>query len=331
MLIGTFNANKPLLIPLLLIVAAVLYMPAILDAGSFPVITDSAPLSKWLLQIIYWDKFVAMGIGMSLVILQGLLINRLLNRIKFFQRISFVPALMFVVVSGMFGEFLMPGPQMLANVFIILVLGRLFDIYKSNKCYVEIFDVGFLIAIASLFSLPALSLSVLLFIGLASLRAFNPREWMIGLLGILTPYFLIGTYYFWIGHLSSFITEHFGSVALQTQLPRGFGLAFQVIGAYVLLMLLAGAWYLQANYLKSNIQVRKYIVLIMWCMVLLGASFVLDDGITIKHFTIINVPLSIILSYFMLHIKIRKVAEYIFAFFLLLILVGQYLPKYLNL
>jgi hypothetical protein len=247
MLIGTFNANKPLLIPLLLVVAVVLYLPVILEPTAYPVVTDSAPLSKWLLSLIYWNQYIAMSVGIALVITQALLINRLLNRIKFFQRINFVPALMFVVVSGMFVEFLMPGPQMLANLFIILILGRLFDIYKSNQCYVEIFDVGFLIAIASLFSLPAISLALLLFIGLGSLRAFNIREWAIGLLGILTPYFLIGTYYFWIDMLPMFLNEHFGSVALQSPLPRGFGLAFKVIGGFVLAMLMAAAWYLQAN------------------------------------------------------------------------------------
>lgn len=330
MLIGSFNANRIFLIPLLLIIAVVLYLPAILEPGLFPLITDSAPLSKWLLPLIYTNHYLALSLGIVLVSVQAILINRLLNRIKFFQRISFVPALMYVVVSAMFLESLMPGPQMLANTFVILVLGKLFDIYKSQRCYEEIFDVGFLVAIASLFSLPALSLSLLLFIGLGSLRAFNIREWIIGLFGILTPYFLIGTYYFWIGGLSTFLTEHFGSVALQTTLPSGFGLSFQIMGPIVLLMLLAAAWYLQANYLKSNIQVRKYIVLIVWCLLLLGASFVLDDGITVKHFTIINVPLSIILSYFMLHIRIRKVAEYIFAFYLLLILVLQYLPSILN-
>lgn len=331
MLIGSFNANKPLLIPLLLIITAVLYLPAILHPELFPVITDSAPLSKWLLPTIYWNHYLAMGVGMTLVIVQALLINRLLNRIKFFQRINFVPALMYVLVSAMFVDFLMPGPQMFANTFVILVLGRLFDIYKTNRCYAEIFDVGFLVAIASLFSLPAISLSIFLFIGLGSLRAFNIREYIIGFLGILTPYFLVGTYYFWIDQLPQFLSDHFGSVALQTELPDGFGLAFKVMGPVVLLMLLAAAYYLQANYLKSNIQVRKYILLITWCLVLLGASFVLDDGITVKHFTIINVPLSIILSYFMLHIKKRKVAEGIFTFFLLLILVLQYLPGILNL
>lgn len=331
MLIGSFNANKPLLIPLLLIITGVLYLPAILHPELFPVITDSAPLSKWLLPTIYWNHYLAMGVGMALVIVQALMINRLLNRIKFFQRINFVPALMYVLVSGMFVDFLMPGPQMFANTFVILVLGRLFDIYKTNRCYAEIFDVGFLVAIASLFSLPALSLSIFLFIGLSSLRAFNIREYIIGFLGILTPYFLIGTYYFWIDQLPQFLSEHFGSVALQTELPNGFGLAFKIMGPVVLLMLLAAAYYLQANYLKSNIQVRKYILLITWCLVLLGASFVLDDGITVKHFTIINVPLSIILSYFMLHIKKRKVAEGVFTFFLLLILVLQYLPGILNL
>jgi hypothetical protein len=331
MLIGSFNANKPLLIPLLLIITAVLYLPAILHPEAFSVITDSAPFSKWLLPAIYWNHHAAMGVGMALVILQALLINRLLNRIKFFQRINFVPALMYVVVSAMFVDFLMPGPQMFANTFVILVLSRLFDIYKLQRCYAEIFDVGFLVAVASLFSLPAISLSLFLFIGLGSLRAFNIREYIIGLLGILTPYFLIITYYFWIDKLPDFLGEHFGSVALQTKLPNGFGLAFQVIGPAVLLMLLAAAYYLQANYLKSNIQVRKYILLITWCLLLLGASFVLDDGVTVKHFTIINVPLSIILSYFMLHIKKRKPAEIIFTLFLLLILVFQYLPGILNL
>lgn len=121
-----------------------------------------------------------------------------------FQRINFVPALMYVVVSAMFVDFLMPGPQMFANTLVILVLGRLFDIYKLQRCYAEIFDVGFLVAVASLFSLPAISLSLFLFIGLGSLRAFNIREYIIGLLGILTPYFLIITYYFWIDKLPDF-------------------------------------------------------------------------------------------------------------------------------
>lgn len=282
------------------------------------------PLSELVLGLLGRSHILAAISSVVLVFVQALVVNQMVNSTKLFARSNYVPALLYILCASMFTDMLYPGPGLLANTFVALVMLSLSEMWKRQQAFSEIYDVGFLIALASLFYAPVLAMLILLYIALGILRPFNWREWVIAMLGMFTPYFLIGTYYFMIDGLPGFINEQFGHMFSFSGMYFQAGLSVKVIGPYVLLLLLLAAWYLQASYLKSQIQVRKFLILLVWALIILFFSFLLSDGLHLKHFVIISVPLSVILSYYLLHFKKQRFAEGIHLILVLLILFFQY-------
>lgn len=323
-MIRLFNDNKPFLVPLLLVYALLMGLPMFIAPQHFAIPDAHAPLSKLVLGLLGRSHYLAAISSVVLVFVQALIVTQMVNSTKLFARVNYVPALLYVLCASMFTDMLYPGPGLLANTFVALVMLSLSELWKQQRAFMEIYDVGFLIALASLFYAPVLAMVVLMYIALGILRPFSWKEWLTALLGIVTPYFLIGTYYFMIDSLPAFINEQFGQMFSFSGMYYQAELAVQVIGPYVLVLLLLAAWYLQATYLKSQIQVRKFLILLVWALIILFFSFLLSDGLHLKHFVIISVPLSVILSYYLLHFKKQRFAEIIHAVLVLLILFFQY-------
>lgn len=326
-MVSLFKSNKPHIPLILLGYAVLLQLPMFLFPRKYVVPEAQEPLSNLLLSLIDKPHIVAAIFSVLLVVIQALVVNKMITDLRLFDKANYVPALMYVVVSSLFTEFLYPGPQLLANLFVVLVLMSIMRLYKSQENFSEIFDVGFMIAIASLFYSPTMVLLVLMFIGLGILRAFAWREWVTGLAGFLAPYILISTYYFLVDGLGEFWYEQFSGMFNFGDMHLSTGLDVKVTGSFVVLLLMLSAWYLQASYLKSQIQIRKFLVLVVWTLILLFFSFVLDDDLSLKHFVIITVPLSVILSYYMLNFKKQRWPEIIHWLLVLSILFFQYYPE----
>lgn len=315
------------MLPLILLVYAVLLqLPMFLFPHQYALPTAEEPLSSLVMNLLGRPQLLAAIISILLVVVQALVVNKLISDLRLFDKTNYIPALMYVVVSSLFTEFLFLGPQLLANLFVVLVLMSLMRLYKNQENFSEIFDVGFLIAITSLFYAPAIILVVLMFIGLGILRAFAWREWITALAGFLAPYILIGTYYFMVDGFTVFMGNQFGGMFQFGGMHLSTGLNVKVLGSSVILLLMAAAWYLQATYLKSQIQIRKFLIVVVWALILLFFSFVLDDDLSLKHFVIISVPLSVILSYYLLNLKKNWHAEIIHWLLVLSILFFQYYP-----
>lgn len=310
----------------LLFYACILALPMFIFPGGFTIATAEEPLSKLLLEWFSQNYYLAAISSVLLIFFQALVVNQIVNELKLYPRNNYVPALLYILCSYLLLPYLPPGPEMLANTFVMLVIGGLFRMYGSGQSFAEIFDVGFMIALASLFYLPALSLVILLYIALGISRAFNWREWLVGSFGVFTPYFLLGTYYYFFDRLQPFLAEQFGSFLQYPGFYMSFDLSAQIIGGYILLLLGLAAWYLQATYLKSQIQIRKVLVLLVWALIVLFFSFALNQADSIRHFAIISVPLSVILSYYLLNFKKRRIAEFIYLLLVLLVLIFQYYP-----
>lgn len=325
-MISLFNSNKPYLALALLFYTAVLALPLFIFPEWFTIPKATEPLSKLLLNWLSDNYYIASIISIILIFFQALVVNQIVNELKLFVNNNFVPALLYITIGCLLLPYLPPNPVMLANTFIVLVISGMFRVYGSHQAYAEIFDVGFMIALASLFYLPALSLIILLYIALGILRAYNWREWLVGTFGVVTPYFLLGTYYFLFGQLGTFLESQFGNLFYRPGIYMSFELPTQVVGGYLMLLLVMALVYMQATYLKSQIQIRKVLLLLGWAILILSLSFTMNQADSVRHFAIISVPLSVILSYYLLNFGKRRIRELIYLILVLLVLCFQYYP-----
>lgn len=304
------------------------FMP--LDGGF--VFTHTEPLSQLVftglkspLLHFAWLSPVLSGV---LCFAQALLINDIVNENKVLSKKNYLAGLLFIIVFSFFKESLLLTPASLALTFVILSIRTLFSLIRKEKAFGDVFDVGFLIALAGLFYFPAMLFVLFAFIGLGIIRAFAYRDWIIILLGFMAPFIVVFTWYFWFdkaGQLLPDMANVHGRLWL-----AGFAfkpLDYLLFGALMLFMvaalvLLPGALY------SSLIQVRKFSTALITLMFLIAVAFVLQQTVHLSHWVLLSLPLAIIFSMVLMQIKNKLVSEVIHLILILLVLAGQYLPLF---
>jgi hypothetical protein len=101
-----------------------------------------------------------------------------------------VPFVYLLSVSTTLSD-VMLHPILIANLFIILALLRIFSLSEEAKAGKLLFDIGFLIALSSMFYTTLLLLLLLIWISLFLIKPFKLSEWLASLLGVILPYIIL--------------------------------------------------------------------------------------------------------------------------------------------
>jgi len=326
--IRLFNVNNPSVTVFLFIYAVALNLVLFIEPGFFSVPQPQAPFAQlffYLTEALFGNNhYVLAIIAIIVIFVQALMVNRLVNASKLFDTGTFAPSVIYVTIACLFREFLFLSPALLSLTFVIPALGKSLRFFRQQRCFAEVFDMGFLIAIASLFYKPVFLLIILLFIALAVMRSFNWREWVIGLSGFVTVFFLAGTFYFMIDKLPGFTREF---ILAPTVIPKNSlesSLSLSVITASTGVLTLVSIVIFLLNYLKSAVLARKFMALSGWAFLLLALSSLFVSGVSVNHFVVLSVPLSIIISYLFISIKRVRIANVIHYLWLAVVLFFQY-------
>jgi len=329
-LIQLFKTNSPSLYGYLFIYLMVL--TAIQFLHPAPYHGDlQAPLSQLLFHLIHLipvsEVYTEGIISIGLLMINALLINALIFRHKIFTLTCQLPGLIYLLIACSFEQWSQLSPAMISNTVLILFLDRLLALFREENALVSVLDLGLLVAVGSLFYFPFVVHIITLFIGLILLRPFSLREWLAGLAGLLTPYFLTITYYYWYDQLSGFFKSHFlgpirsGFPAIE--LYPNF--TIWLLSPFLLALLLASVFNLQRLLLKSTIQLRKSYTLILWTFLFAGASTLLNTTLPLAHFSSIAVPFSFLAIHYFMTIDKPKMLETIHTMLFVIILMQQYL------
>ena len=90
----------------------------------------------------------------------------------------------------------------------MIALGEMFRWYRKFEASASIFNVGFWLAIASMFYFSNIAYYFLAVVALFQLRAFRLNELIILTVGLLIPYFFVGVYQFWYDGLDVFMSQY---------------------------------------------------------------------------------------------------------------------------
>jgi len=175
--------------------------------------------------------------------------------------------------------------------------------HGKKKVYTQVFDTGFLISIASLFYFPSSLYLLFLFVVLTILRPFSLREWLIGAIAFVIPYFLIAVYYFWNNKLSSFINDHITCYFEKKNFDIFLDTADLILLAWLVMLLVIIFIYNQIGFYRIVARIRNYIVVIMWFLFFGVISFVLLPVIKLSHFYLLVTPIAVLLAYYLSEFK----------------------------
>ena len=231
----------------------------------------------------------------------------------------------------LFSSFSLPllhlSPNYFANVFLLLGISELLKTYRNTNSSGLIFNAGFFIGLASLFT-PAYILFVFwLFAGLNLLRGFNIKERIIVLMGAFSIIFLVGVIHFWSDELNFY---------LRSQFIEGFSLFDFKTGNYftyihlgligIILLLTLG--FRSGLLTKKVMQEQKKIDIFYWGMLISALVAFVQTGIQENHLLAV-IPFIGLFVGMQFSILKRNIAELLHFLLFIMVLFLQYRPFFL--
>lgn len=324
-MIKIFKLSKPFLIPLLAVYTILLNLNLLFQPTKV-IFEATAPLSNLFLQLIQMitggNYMVVWIIYLVLLFAQGMLLNRIVNKYRLLSQLTFMPAFGYVLLVSLFNDYLFMSPAFLANFSILFMLDKTYESYNDGS-FGHLFDIGFAISIASLFYLPTSILVIFLIVALGTTRIFNWREWIVSMAGILIPYFLVGTYFFWFDQLGDFVSQHFGT-DVNVQMVAINKLELVVKFLILLLIIMITMFFFQIQFLKIIVQTRKYLTLSVYLLAISVMAFLMIQHFSFEPVSLSLIPISIFFSYTIFRFNNILTAESLHLAMLSTLIVFQY-------
>jgi len=295
-------------------------LPGKIDATFF------APLGKLLLtKSLYFDLSPAANVLIAAVFtfVQALLLNRLVNHYNLLGKPTFLPALMYITVSGLFTPFLVLSAPLICNFLVLWMLFKLLGFYKSKDSKAAAFDLGMIVALGSLIYLPFIYLFLLIWIALIIFKPFNWREWTTCILGYAVVFLFLAVYYYLNDSIGLF-----GAIwlPLATSFPGIVSINYlnYIVLVPVFLILVLCFFRLRQNFYKSYVQVRKSFQLLLITLLVAGLFFYTRAGFQFSHFLLCAIPVAVFFSYYFLYAARRWFYELLYLLLVLMVVYFQF-------
>lgn len=326
MLLKQFKRTGPLTVFLIAVVLILLWIGAFLKLKEgFSLYFDLDPMPLYGLISSVTGTHPVPGLILSFILLAVmafLMVN--LNTILFFiNERTFLPALFYILLSGLFPQYQLLNPAIISAVFLMMAVKRIMESYRVQGTAYSFFDAGILISVGSLFYVNLIWFGLITIIGILLLRPFNFREILLSLIGLITPYIFTVAIYYVLGHEPFDFLDLIVYNMFEKQGEFAFN-PFTIAGIIFtgLLMLIAvGQLFMIIGFKK--IQSRKIFSALLWIFVISILVYFLVPAVSIEMIWIAAIPVSYYLSHYMIFVKKKLMAEIIFNLFLLLVIIIQ--------
>jgi hypothetical protein len=290
--VGIFKANNPFNTFLLFLYGLLLKLPWLLHPH-VPVVqkTDGFLFKELLVRLQHTGSqfpLIYPVITYFLLFTQAITFNKLINDQKMMQRPNYLPGMSYLLITSMFNEWNVLTAPLVINSLLIWVWARMSTLYSNTKPKSTLFNIGMMIGVSTFFYFPSLAFVLLIVFALIVSRPFILAEWVISILGILTPYYFLFSYLFISDKLSGYKLPQ-----LEISYPRFHQNYWELAGiSLTIIAFLIGGYFVQANFRKQLVQVRK-----RWSLVLLYlfvAVFVpfINATQTFEYWILTAIPLS---------------------------------------
>lgn len=329
MLIKLFNKSYILQYFLIVMIGVVLWLGAFVYPAEPSLYTNTHVFPGNL--IINWistgNNLVATIIAFLLMLGGAFLLNFIVTKNNIFPRNSLLPALVYVVLMSHSPQMLKLNAVIISVLFLLLVLNNIFLIYHRSEDYENIFMIGFWIAFASFFYSQSIFLVFFVWFTFLAYRLYYWREWIIVLMGLITPYLFLWTYYFWIEELGLIFIAYadtFREINLIAFTNFNYSYIYYLVIAAIVVFFFWSFLKVTSAMGKRIILYRKMLWSLIW-LLLISILIFLFSGSGKGSSMILLIPVSIFIASGLNELKRSFWAEIAFSFLTILIILNNYL------
>ena len=248
----------------------------------------------------YFSVLTNVILAASLLFIQSLVFNRIINSYNLLGKSTYLPALMFVSAGSLFAPFLILSPVLFCNILILWMIEKFLSIYKREQVSSVMYDLGMIVAVGTLIYFPFIAMLPVLWISLIIFRPFNWREWLAIVTGFITIFFFLGVFYYWNDSLDKFFQIW---LPLASKFPTNLRINYYdtLVLIPVSLILILGFFQLQKNFFRSVVQLRKSFQLLFFMFLTGLISFYLKEDLRLYHFLLCAPPAAVLMAYYFVH------------------------------
>jgi len=299
MLATTLKSNHSIVIILILFFGTALWGFTLLEPVPISLqVVNEMPFYSLVFKLFSTNKYLCIIFPFVLAITQGFLLVGFNKKFILINNRTFLPAFFYIIISGSMILVQHLSPALIGGFFLFFAIDFIFRTYRLEYASNEIYLSGFFIALAGLVWIPFLYFLVLLFISLIILRTFNIREWIVALLGFLTPLFFLFVFYF------VFMPEQNNSLLLNfvfaelTQVEKFVqpDYPYYIFLSFLLILIIISSIKLIGNYQSKKIKTRKYFEINWWYFLIGVLVFSVFKRGSIEIIYIVSIPVSFLFT-----------------------------------
>ncbi|MBN2348577.1 MAG: hypothetical protein JXJ22_07065 [Bacteroidales bacterium] len=315
MLIRLFKSNNPLAYLIIFLIVIVSWIPSIIQHQWMFFHFDYSPgiLYKNIQPFLFLHKDFSIVFTFILVISISFLLVRLNIQFFFINVRTQLPALFYLVLVCAFFPLNRANPALLASLFIIIALFKIFNSYKQDQLSYQYFDSAILISTGSLFYFNLIFFIPLLWTGLAILRNFKWREWVFTLVGVSLPYVFLFSYYYLTDRRLFILWENLYAQLTEENINYNFSTYFQLYLLFLLVLAAVASFMMIRKFGSKKIQARKYFTFLLFFFInsVLIYFLVPSAGIEIIYFS--GIPLTYLFSHYFINVQNNLINNFFFA------------------
>lgn len=261
-----------------------------------------------------------------LVFIQAVMVNRLVIKNKLSHELTLIPGMLYIIFVSFIPSFLSLSEVLFANTFFLLSLHEIFRIYKNPRPSSYLFNAGLYGALASLIYFPFILIIPMCITTIATLRTMNLKELLQYLGGLICPFVLMFTIYYYQDNASEFFFQQWLNTFSIPFTSIVWG-TVEIISMIIFLLSLV-YFVVQSNQFlkKKNLASRKKIsVCFLWMIMSIFGLFLTCD-LSVFHLIILSVIFVIFSSFILL-----KVRNFLFVEILNLLLLFLLFNNHFNL
>ena len=296
-MIQLFRTNQPFVFLLLLLYAAglragLLLFPGVVAPG------DDSFLGPFILEVIRINEIPAFYLQIAdvvLIYLQAIFLNLTLTGNNVFERNTYVPAFIFITLTGLFGSWQAADLQTIAQLFLMLSIYNLFTLTGKEISRQNIFYTSLFLSIGSLFYFPV-TLFLLIILVVLVVRSYSFLEVLLLLVGFTLPYYFIGIGFYYQDALPQYFRFLKHMVLFNPNLFINMDYVELGMVVYLLLLIVWGYFYIRVDTNFKIVKQRRLVFILLGytALTLLVAPYVSRNKLI--YLQMLCVPATVFIS-----------------------------------
>lgn len=223
-----------------------------------------------------------------LLFTQAITFNQLLNSRRLMQKPNYLPGMSYLLITSFFSEWNVLSAPLVVNTLMIWVWAKVSNLYNNKNAKTALYNIGMIIGISSFFYFPSLAFSLMIIFALLITRPPKIAEWLISILGIVTPWYFLFVWLFLTDKLYSF---HLMGFQISQPLFAQNRLEY-IAMIFLLILAIIGGFFVQSFLARQVVQVRKgWGLMVLYLIVALFIPFI-NISHNFEYWILAAVPVS---------------------------------------